>query len=295
MKRKLSAIATVLGIAKRGVFVPHRYAAALRPPSSYPGLEELFAAAAPSMTEVLSVIDGFADIVQRFEGATPPMPRWRQDWFPGLDGAAAYAIVRAGRPKRILEIGSGHSTRFLAQAVADAGIGTEIHCVDPAPRADIGGLKVRLHRRTLQDTALSALPVLEPGDILFIDSSHLALPGSDVDLLFSQFIPRLAPGVLVHIHDILLPDGYPPRWSWRAYSEHQVVAAWLASGGLEPLFSSHYVRTRLAAQLARSVAATIPVAFGAHETSLWCVKRSRQLGADTLGADTLGAGVPASP
>ncbi|WPZ35461.1 class I SAM-dependent methyltransferase [Thalassobaculum sp. OXR-137] len=276
MKKRLIAIATTLGIADGGVFVPHRYAASLRPPATYKALEPVFAAAEPAMAEVLSAIDRFAEIVDRFSGAKPPMPRWGQDWFPGLDGAAAYAIVRAGRPRRILEVGSGHSTRFMAQAVADGGLETEIHCVDPAPRADISALNVRLRRRTLQETALGTLPELEPGDVLFIDSSHLALPGSDVDLLFSEIVPALAPGVLVHVHDVLLPDGYPRAWDWRAYSEHQVVSAWLASGGLEPLFSSHYTRTRLADRVAQSAAARIPVSAGAHETSLWCVKRSPQ-------------------
>ncbi|MDF1792007.1 MAG: class I SAM-dependent methyltransferase [Thalassobaculaceae bacterium] len=272
------AIATTLGIAEGGVFVPHRYAASLRPPTGYPVLEPLFAAARPAMAEVLSAIDRYSDIVERFDGAAPPMPRWGQDWFPGLDGAAAYAIVRAGRPGRILEIGSGHSTRFMAQAVADGDLDTEIHCIDPAPRADISALKVRLRRKTLQDIDLTSLPDLVPGDVLFIDSSHLALPGSDVDLLFSEIIPGLEPGVLIHIHDVLLPDGYPKAWAWRAYSEHQVVAAWLAAGGLEPLFSSHFARTRLAGPVAQSAAGRIPVSPGAFETSLWCVKRSPKRG-----------------
>ena len=274
MKKRLIAIATTLGIANGGVFVPHRYAASLRPPPGYPALEPIFAEARPAMEQVLAAIDRYSDIVERFHGAKPPTPRWGQDWFPGLDGAAAYAIVRAGRPRKILEIGSGHSTRFLAQAVADGEMDTKIHCVDPAPRADISALNVRLRRRTLQETALSTLPALDQGDVLFIDSSHLALPGSDVDLLFSEIIPALEPGVLVHIHDILLPDAYPAAWAWRAYSEHQVVAAWLAAGGLEPLFSSRYTRTRLADRVAASAVSRIPVASGAFETSLWCVKRS---------------------
>lgn len=263
-------------MSQSGVFVPHRYAASLRAPASYASLEGVFQSAEPAMVEVLAAIDRYADIVDRFDGAEPPMPRWGQDWFPGLDGAAAYAIVRAGRPRRILEVGSGHSTRFLAAALTDGEIDGELHCIDPAPRADLTGLTVRLRRRILQDTRLETLPTLEPGDVLFIDSSHIALPGTDVDLLFSEIVPALAPGVLVHIHDVLLPDGYPEAWAWRAYSEHQVVAAWLASGGLEPLFSSHYVRTRMAERLGRSAAGRIPLSAGAFETSLWCVKRAPQ-------------------
>ncbi len=256
------------------MFVSHRYAAALRASDPYPELEAVFAAAEPAMRSVLAAIDEHGEIVERFDGASPPEPRWQQDWFPGLDGAAAYALVRRHRPARILEVGSGHSTRFLARAVADGGFACEIHCVDPAPRADLASLDVKLVTKPLQDVALDALPALAAGDILFIDSSHLALPGSDVDRLFSRLLPTLPAGVLVHVHDIFLPDPYPSTWGWRVYSEDLVVAAWLAAGGLEPVFASHYVRSRLAAEIATGVAGRIPHAATAPESSLWAIKRA---------------------
>jgi hypothetical protein len=49
-------------------------------------------------------------------------------------------------------------------------------------------------------------------DILFIDSSHVLRIGSDVQYLFLEVLPRLAPGVLVHIHDIFMPAEYPREW-----------------------------------------------------------------------------------
>lgn len=258
----------------RGVFVPHRYAASLSPPAHYPELDPVFAAAEPAMRRTLEAIDAHGAIVERFDAAPPPMPRWQQDWFPGLDGAAAYTLVRQYRPARILEVGSGHSTRFLARAVADGGFPCKLTCVDPAPRADLAALDATLIARPLQDVDLASLPALQAGDVLFIDSSHLALPGSDVDLLFGRVLPVLPPGVLVHIHDIFLPGAYPGAWAWRAYSEHQVVAAWLAAGGLEPLFSSHYVRSRLQSDLEAGAAGRIPRSVDAPESSLWTVKRS---------------------
>ena len=71
---------------------------------------------------------------------TPPEPRWNQDWLPRLDALAAYVTVRQVRPARIVETGAGHSTRFLARAVRDGGLNTEITSLDPEPRATLNGL-----------------------------------------------------------------------------------------------------------------------------------------------------------
>lgn len=273
LKRRASALASALGMTRSGFFVPHRYARHVRPPASYPELTPVFAAAEPACRAVLAEIDACGDIVERFSGARPPLPRWQQDWFPGLDGAAAYALVRAARPGRIVEIGSGHSTRFLARAVVDAGLATRMLCIDPAPRADIAGLSaelpLELRRATLQEAGAEAVPELAAGDMLVIDSSHLALPGTDVDLLFGRVLPRLPAGVLVHVHDVFLPDAYPVSWQWRHYAEQMLVAAWLAAGGLRLRFASHWVRSRMAAELAGGAAGRIPVGNAAFESSIW--------------------------
>ena len=81
---------------------------------------------------------------------------------------------------------------------------------------------------------------LEAGDILFIDSSHIAMPGTDVDRLFLDVLPRLAGGTLVHIHDIALPYAYPKIWAWRGYNEQLLAGALLQGGGYELVFASHY-------------------------------------------------------
>lgn len=279
LKRKAIALATVLGITRSGFFVPHRYARQVRAPDGYPELAPLFAAAEPAFREVLAAIDRHAGIADRFSGARPPLPRWEQDWFPGLDAAAAYVLVRECRPQRIVEIGSGHSTRFLARAVIDGGLATRMLCIDPAPRADITGLAtalpLELRRSTLQQAGVEAVPPLSPGDMLVIDSSHLALPGTDVDLLFGRVLPRLPAGVLVHVHDVFLPDGYPAAWGWRHYAEQMVVAAWLAAGGLRLRFASHWVRSRMAGEVAAGAAGRIPVSNAAFESSIWAVTAGR--------------------
>jgi len=274
LRRLAMGLSTVLGLRARGFFIPYRYADRLtRPQPPYQAIEALFARQAPVMAAVLDQIDDHADDLAAIAPeAGPPEPRWLQGWFCRLDAAAAYVMVRRSRPATLVEVGSGHSTRFLARAVRDGGLATAITCIDPAPRADIAGLGVAFHADVAQTAPLALFDALGPGDILFIDSSHLAQPGSDVDWLVGRVLPRLARGVLVHIHDILLPDDYPADWAWRGYNEQTVAAALMAGGGFRPLFSSHYAATRMADRVAAGVVVRLPMIEGGLETSLWLEK-----------------------
>lgn len=250
-----------------GFFIPYRHAARTEP-VSYPALESLFAAALPAMGEVLAAIERHAERLAGLNGP-PPAPRWNQDWFPRLDGAALYAMVRIARPRRVVEIGSGHSTRFLAMAAGDLALGTSVTCIDPEPRADLAGLAVELQARLLRPADADLAAALGPGDILFVDSSHLLVPGSDVDLVLNHLLPRLRPGVLVHLHDIFLPDAYPAAWAWRGYAEQVAVACLLHGGGWRLRFASRYLVTRHPGVLAAGAVARLPLPQGAFESSLW--------------------------
>lgn len=84
---------------------------------------------------------------------------------------------------------------------------------------------------------------LSPGDVLFIDGSHRTLMNSDVTMLWLDVLPRLKPGVIVHLHDVFLPYDYPPEWASRYYSEQYLLAASLLAGSpMEILFPSHFVQ-----------------------------------------------------
>jgi hypothetical protein len=220
----------------------------------------------------LQRIDHYADALMAIGGEPPPAPRWDQDWFPRLDAAAAYALVRERRPGNIVEVGSGHSTRFLCRAIRDGGLKIQVTAIDPAPRATTEGLPVRLIRRTLQRAGADPFRALTSGDMLVVDSSHILMPGTDVDLLFNSILPGLPSGVVVHIHDVFLPDDYPPEGEWRGYNEQLGVAGLIQGGGFRLLWSSHYAATRMSVAVATSVARTIALAPGAKETSLWMVK-----------------------
>ncbi len=270
-RRRRLGLATVLDLKPRGFFLPYRHADTAQAVPPYPAVEAAFAAADFSAT--LDLVDGFADALHAIAADAPaPQPRWNQDWFPRLDAAAAYALVRTRKPGRIVEVGSGHSTRFLARAIADGGLPTSLTAIDPAPRATLDGLPVTWRRELVQATPLSLFQGLAPGDLLFIDSSHLLMPGSDMDHLVNRVLPALPQGVLVHVHDIFLPDDYPEAWRWRGYNEQLALPA-LILGGWKPVFASRYAVTRMAERLQRSVILRLPLVEGAFETSLWLEKR----------------------
>jgi hypothetical protein len=287
---------TALGLRPRGFFAPYRYAATVPPPGSYPELDRVFAAACPFRlsgwsSDTLRQIEGTVGRIAGIDGP-PPEPRWKQSWFPRLDAAAAYAIVLGSGARRIVEVGSGHSTRFLARAARDLGdkilaveVGREtivgyhsrpepirITCIDPQPRASLDGLDIDWRREVLGPQHLDLFRALRAGDIAFFDSSHLLWPGTDVDLILNRILPSLSPGVLVHIHDVFLPDPYPADWAWRGYTEQLGLAGYLTSPGWRIVWASHYAVTRMGAPERPAIAA-LPLPDGARESSLWLARR----------------------
>lgn len=248
-RRRLSmGLETVLGLRRRGFFLPYRYAGDVHPPKNYPALEGLFRGRTAAFSSLISEIEALSPAIDALL-ADDRGCRLDQAWFPRLDALAAYALVRTKKPARIVEVGSGHSTRFMAAAIADGGLSTALTCIDPAPRASLSGLDVTWRKTILQTAPGGDLKALECGDLLFIDSSHLLMPGTDVDHLIGHVLPALPSGVLLHVHDIFLPDAYPDSWSWRGYNEQSAIAALLQGGGYELLFASRYVATRMGEHL----------------------------------------------
>ena len=240
--------------------------------TAYPAIQELFTTAEERQREFLTNIKKYAEDIEKIGENNPPEPRWDQDWFPRMDAVAAYVMVRERQPRRIIEVGSGHSTRFLARAVRDGALPTRITAVDPGPRAMIDGLDVETVPELVHEVPPELFAELGAGDILFIDSSHILMPGTDVDYLLNSVLPRLPSGVLIHIHDIPLPDPYPEAWTWRGYNEQLGVALLLQGGAYEILFSSRYAVTRLQKSFEETPAAGVSLNEGALETSLWLRK-----------------------
>lgn len=177
--------------------------------------------------------------------AAPDAPHWRNGWISAFDAAVLYTIVAGATGRRHVEIGSGMSTRFARRAIADHGRAATITSIDPAPREDVDALCDRVLRRPLEDCDPDVFAELEAGDVLFFDGTHRAFMSSDVTVFFLEILPRLAPGVHVHVHDVFWPDDYVPPWSTRHYSEQYLLGAYLLGGGRGVTITAphHFVAT----------------------------------------------------
>lgn len=162
---------------------------------------------------------------------TASHPRWRNSWISGFDAITLCSFLARNNPRRYLEIGSGESTRFARWTINRLRLRTRITSIDPKPRSEIDSLCDRLLRDRVENIDLNIFFELQPGDIVFIDSSHRVLMNSDATVIFLDVLPNLPPGVLVHFHDIFLPDDYPPDWIGRYYSEQYLLAAYLLAKG----------------------------------------------------------------
>ena len=133
-------------------------------------------------------------------------------YFSGFDAAVYYSLIRHLKPQKIIEIGGGYSTQLAGKALAANGSGSLI-CIEPYPeRLNGAGLTVELIQKCVEEIDVDFFSCLAANDMLFIDSSHAVKFGSDVCYEFLQIMPRLAPGVWVHVHDIFFPHDYPAEW-----------------------------------------------------------------------------------
>jgi hypothetical protein len=130
-------------------------------------------------------------------------------FFSGFDAAVYYSLIRHLKPQRIIEIGGGYSTRIAAAALREG----KLICIEPYPERLNGiGPSVELIQKRVEEIDVDFFSCLEANDILFIDSSHAVRFGSDVCYEFLELLPRLAPGVWIHVHDIFFPHDYPAEW-----------------------------------------------------------------------------------
>lgn len=136
------------------------------------------------------------------------------DQFPPQDACLLYAMVRHLEPRRMVEVGCGWSTTVTASAIRDGGLATQLTCIEPYPRSFLRSMGdvLTLREEKVEHAPMALFEELEAGDVLFIDSSHVVKTGSDVVHQFLEVLPSLADGVVVHVHDIFLPQDYPQGW-----------------------------------------------------------------------------------
>ena len=152
------------------------------------------------------------------------------------DAIFLHCMIRHVRPRRIIEVGSGYSS-CVTLDTNERHFDNSIACtfIEPYPELlrslvrpdDLP--RIEILERGLQDVELSRFRALEANDILFIDSTHVAKIGSDVNYIFAQILPALQPGVYVHFHDIFYPFEYPKAWvlEGRGWTEDYMLRAFL--------------------------------------------------------------------
>lgn len=170
--------------------------------------------------------------------------------FGGTDALVAYCMVRHFQPRLIIEVGSGYSSLVSGQAAAKNG-NAPLICIEPFPldffAKGFPGLRSLVEEK-VEDVELDFFSQLQSGDILFIDSSHTVKIGGDVNYLFLEVLPRLNPGVIVHVHDILFPFDYRRDWvmdELRFWGEQYLLQAFLSfNSEFEVLLCNSYLADR---------------------------------------------------
>jgi hypothetical protein len=195
--------------------------------------------------------------------------------------ASLYSIIRSFKPRRIIEVGSGYSSLVISSAITRNGSESEpceYRIVDPYPSPKIekglpGLTRLIKERVELQDPAF--FDPLAENDILFIDSGHTVRTGGDVNFLYLDILPRLAPGVMVHIHDIPMPYEYPEKYftnpSFRMFwTESYLLQAFLCfNNQFEIMLAMDYIMTKKLDEFRKAFPHYDPEVHKAVSGSFW--------------------------
>jgi predicted O-methyltransferase YrrM len=203
--------------------------------------------------------------------------------FESVDAEIAYAMLRHLKPRRVVELGSGFSTQVLARAAhrnGEEGARCDLLSYNPYPSERMRAVLDRGIPGLLQHVEIEAqaLPLqtfaqLQAGDVLFIDTSHTVKLGGEVVHLFLEVLPQLAPGVIVHVHDIALPYEYDRRYVvdlQMPWAEQYLLQALLCgSRDWEVLFAAQAVTRKHRARLG----AIVPSLRDRHYPSSFWMRR----------------------
>jgi len=203
---------------------------------------------------------------------------YRNSYFSYGDAIVLYGMMRHFRPNKIVEVGSGFSSAVMLDTDEHfLGGKTTFRFIEPFPdrlRMLLGQEDMAedvLIRSPLQKVEKSIFESLCEGDILFVDSSHVAKVNSDVNRLLFEILPGLRKGVLIHFHDILWPFEYPAKWieQGRAWNEAYVLRAFLQYNNA---FEIVYFNSFMAANHEEHVRKNTPLCLRNPGGSIWLRK-----------------------
>jgi hypothetical protein len=210
--------------------------------------------------------------------------RLENDYFGGGDAIILFGMLQYFSPKRVIEIGSGFSSALMLDTndifcqgqiqfdFIEPHAGRLNQLLTPKDRVN-----VRLHEVEVQKVPLELFDRLDRNDVLFVDSSHVAKIGSDVNHILFQILPRLKTGVLVHFHDVFYPFEYPMDWirEGRTWNEAYVLRAFLQyNSRFEMVMFNHFAVYRWPDYVAEKA----PLMAKNSGSSLWLRKQDCGVG-----------------
>ena len=240
------------------IATPTRCRAATARGASMRRLSRSSAAPSRDFAALLAAMDSTCRGARRHRRRAAAGPRWDQDWFPRLDAAAAYVLVRETKPAphrrgRLRPFHALHGARRPRRRPRDR---------DHRDRPGAARRHRRDRRHDPAQTGAGGRAGAVHGARSRRHAVHRFQPHPDAGHrcgfpLQPRRCRRCRPACCVHVHDIFLPDDYPAEWEWRGYNEQLGVAALIQGGGYRMLWSSHYAATRMAAAVAASAAGSL--------------------------------------
>lgn len=178
--------------------------------------------------------------VKETDQVTPYLDNY---YFGVFDAAVLAATMQIFKPSKIVEIGSGISTKYMKLFKDKFSLSTQIICIDPYPRSEIDSVADKIIKQPLENVINDGLFQLQNGDILFLDGSHYTYQGNDTLMFFFNILPAIPSGVIIHIHDIYLPFDYPENVAKQLWTEQYLLAAMLLGGfkGYEAIYPAYYM------------------------------------------------------
>ncbi len=250
---------------------------------------EIFAPPPPELAGIDLNTEGQLHLFDRLTAHYPSLPftpqqsadcryYYENGTYSYADAIVFFCMIRHLHPKRIVEVGSGFSSavmldtneRFFDNAI-------QCTCIDPFPARLRALLKnndaahVAIVDQRVQDVDPSLFAMLEANDILFIDSTHVAKVGSDVNHIFSRILPALRSGVHIHFHDIIYPFEYPREWIFegRAWNEAYMLKTFLQYNSA---FRISFFTTYLEQFYEERFRKEMPLCLKNRGGSIWLVK-----------------------
>ncbi len=206
------------------------------------------------------------------------------------DAIILFCMIRHLRPRRIVEVGSGYSSAAMMD-INELFFDNSIDCtfIDPYPQLlrsltkDSDHQRVRILGYKVQDVDDSIFRQLTASDILFIDSSHVAKTGSDVNYILFKILPLLAAGVYIHFHDVFYPFEYPQPWAFegRAWNEAYLLRAFLQ---YNRAFKIRFFTTYLMHKHRSLFESGMPLCLKNTGGSIWLEKTERDSRLDRIDA-----------